>query len=249
MSRRIINILIGMFGFWIGTVSAVDNSTLPNKTDRLSYSMGVETGRSFKKHGLEVNPNLFAQGLRDGMADSPTLLSNDEIHRELQDLQRNSNSKMQTQMQQNAKKNRQLGNAFLSANKERPGVMTTASGLQYKIITPGNGVKPVDSDIVSVDYEGRLLDGKVFDSSYERGQPTTFPLNAVIAGWQEALKLMPEGSTWELYIPSELAYGEQGAQGAIGPNEVLIFKVHLISVQSQNRTQEKNTSTPPKQSA
>lgn len=122
------------------------------------------------------------------------------------------------------------GEAFMQTNKDKKGVVTLPSGLQYKVITPGTGKKPGTSDTVTVDYEGKLIDGKIFDSSYQRGQPATFPVNGVIPGWTEALQLMNEGSTWMLYIPANLAYGEAGAGGLIGPNETLVFKVHLISV-------------------
>lgn len=126
--------------------------------------------------------------------------------------------------------NQAQGDAFLKANKKKPGVITTEDGLQYKILTAGKGEKPTDTDSVTVDYEGKLINGTVFDSSYQRGQPATFPVNGVIPGWTEALKLMPVGSTWELYIPAQLAYGEQGAPPSIGPNETLIFKVKLIGI-------------------
>lgn len=129
-----------------------------------------------------------------------------------------------------AEKNKTAGDAFLEANKKKPGVITLADGLQYKIITKGTGPIPTENDTVSVDYLGTLIDGTEFDSSYKRGQPATFPVKEVIPGWTEALKLMNVGSTWELYIPSALAYGQEGAAPAIGPNQVLIFKVHLISI-------------------
>lgn len=122
------------------------------------------------------------------------------------------------------------GEQFLETNKTKKGVVTLPSGLQYEVLTEGKGKKPSSTDMVTVDYEGKLVNGKVFDSSYKRGEPATFPVNGVIQGWQEALPLMNEGSTWMLFIPSSLAYGEQGAGGAIGPNEALIFKVHLIKV-------------------
>lgn len=131
----------------------------------------------------------------------------------------------------NAEVAKTTGEAFMAQNKTKPGVITLPSGLQYSVIEQGNGKKPGKNDTVVVDYEGKLLNGQVFDSSYQRGQPATFPLSAVIPGWQEALQLMNEGSTWMLYIPSSLAYGEAGAGGVIGPNEVLVFKVHLIKVQ------------------
>jgi FKBP-type peptidyl-prolyl cis-trans isomerase FklB len=119
---------------------------------------------------------------------------------------------------------------FLAQNKTKPGVVTLVDGLQYKIIKAGNGAKPSLNDQVTVNYEGSLVDGTVFDSSYKRGQPTSFPVNAVIPGWTEALQLMPVGSTWELYIPANLAYGANGVPGTIGPNETLIFKVELLGI-------------------
>ncbi len=243
MNRRLV-IWTGLFGLSAAVSSVAlgaDSNALPNKTDRLSYAIGVQTGKSFKSHNVDINPNTYLQGLKDGLNGSPTLLTDDQIHQELRDLQQASVTKMQTEQKQLAEKNHQLGNAFLAANKDRSGVVTTSSGLQYKIITPGNGPKPTANDTVTVEYEGRLLNGNVFDSSYERGQPTTFPVNAVIAGWQEALKIMPVGSTWEIYIPAELAYGEQGAQGVIAPNETLIFKVHLISIKPAGSSDTNNT--------
>lgn len=123
------------------------------------------------------------------------------------------------------------GDAFLAANKKKPGVVTLPDGLQYKILVDGKGPKPTDTDVVTVDYAGTLVDGTEFDSSYKRGQPATFPVSGVIQGWTEALKLMKAGSTWELYIPPSLAYGDQGSPPAIGPNQTLIFKVKLINVQ------------------
>lgn len=230
MMRQFMKTLMAALGLWVG-VAAAASSSLPTDNDRLSYALGVETGKSFKNHGIPVNGSAFAQGLQDGLNGNPTLMNNDEINQTLRDFQRTNATKLEAQMQKSAQKNQQFSSSFLDANKERPGVVTTPSGLQYKVITQGSGTKPTLDDVVTVDYEGRLLDGKIFDSSYERGTPATFPLKGVIKGWQEALQLMPTGSTWEIYIPSKLAYGEQGAQGVIGPNETLIFKVHLIKVQ------------------
>ncbi|OGT46896.1 MAG: hypothetical protein A3E83_09060 [Gammaproteobacteria bacterium RIFCSPHIGHO2_12_FULL_41_20] len=130
-----------------------------------------------------------------------------------------------------AEKNQTMGAAFLAANKNKPGVVTLPDGLQYKVMVAGTGAQPTDSDVVTVHYAGKLVNGTEFDSSYKRGQPTTFPVAGVIPGWTEALKLMKVGSTWELYIPASLAYGERGALPVIGPNETLIFKVELLSVQ------------------
>lgn len=132
-----------------------------------------------------------------------------------------------------AQKNKMDGDAFLAANRTKPGVTTTPTGLQYKIITQGSGSKPQKDDVVTVNYAGTLIDGTEFDSSYKRNQPISFKLNSVIPGWVEALQLMPAGSTWEIYIPSNLAYGELGAPPVIGPNQTLIFKVQLLSVDNQ----------------
>lgn len=142
----------------------------------------------------------------------------------------NMPSNNQMQMQAPVDQAKKAGEAFMIANKKKPGVVTLPDGLQYKVLTQGNGPTPTDTDTVTVDYAGTLINGTEFDSSYKRGQPATFPVNGVIAGWTEALKLMKVGSTWELYIPSSLAYGDQGAPPAIGPNETLIFKVKLIAI-------------------
>lgn len=136
----------------------------------------------------------------------------------------------QNQMQTTADQNLAKGEAFLQTNKKKHGIVTLSDGLQYKILTEGTGAQPTDTDTVTVNYSGKLINGTEFDSSYKRGQPATFPVNGVIQGWTEALKLMKEGSTWELYIPASLAYGQQGAPPLIGPNETLIFKVNLISI-------------------
>ncbi|MBS0351213.1 MAG: FKBP-type peptidyl-prolyl cis-trans isomerase [Proteobacteria bacterium] len=224
---------VGLGLLWSGFTLAA-NADLTNKSDRLSYAMGAKTGESFRTHGITVNVQAFAQGLQDALNGNKVQMSSEQIDQELRDFARTASSQYQAKMQQDAQKNQQIGNAFLDANKKRPGVSTTSSGLQYKVLTPGTGPKPSQSDTVTVDYEGRLLDGKVFDSSYERGKPASFPVNAVIMGWQEALQLMPVGSTWEIYIPPNLAYGQQGAGGVIGPNQTLVFKVHLIKTQPGN---------------
>jgi FKBP-type peptidyl-prolyl cis-trans isomerase len=138
-----------------------------------------------------------------------------------------------SQTQSMETKNKMSGEAFLATNKNKPGVVTLPDGLQYKVMTQGNGPQPTDNDSVTVNYSGTLIDGTEFDSSYKRGQPATFPVSGVIPGWTEALKLMKMGSKWELYVPSSLAYGENGAPPMIGANETLIFTVELISVNKQ----------------
>lgn len=229
--KRVIVSLIGA-SLLVG-VSAYAATTLSTEQDKLSYSMGVMTGKAFKEHQIQVNAQAFSAGLNDGYTGNKTLLTDTEMHQLLANFQQQAMVKMQEKMKQAAAENAQKGQAFLAENKSKPDVKTTADGLQYKVIKPGNGESPAATDTVTVNYEGRLLDGKVFDSSYQRGKPITFPVNGVIKGWQEALQLMKPGAEWELYIPAELAYGTQGAPGVIGPNETLIFKVSLISVQKK----------------
>lgn len=203
---------------------------LKNKTDRTSYAMGLETGMALKSHDAKVNPKAFAQGLTDGVKGNKPLMSKDEVTKTLRDFQQESIKKMQQKMGALAKQNKQAGVAFLAANKKKPGVVTLANGLQYKIIKPGTGAKPTAKDKVTVDYEGKLISGKVFDSSYKRGKPAVFPVNGVIPGWTQALQMMKSGATWMVYIPAKLAYGERGVPGVIEPNSTLIFKVHLVKV-------------------
>lgn len=203
---------------------------LKTKRSKLSYAIGVETGKAFKTHGVHINPAAFAAGVKDATTGRKLQLSNTKIRRVLANFRKKSIARMQKKMETFAAKNKQSGALFLVSNKKKEGVITTASGLQYKIVTKGTGEAPTKNDTVTVNYEGKLIDGKVFDSSFARGKPVSFPVGGVIAGWQEALTLMKPGATWMLYIPSDLAYGERGAPGAIGPNETLIFKVNLISV-------------------
>lgn len=214
-------------------VSAYAAETLQTDQDKLSYSMGVMTGKAFKDHQIQVNPQAFSAGLSDGFSGKKTLLTDVQMRQILGNFQQQSMLKMQEKMKQVATENAKKGQTFLTENKSKPGVKTTADGLQYKVIKSGNGESPTINDTVTVNYEGRLLDGKVFDSSYQRGKPITFPVNGVIKGWQQALIMMKAGDEWELYIPADLGYGAQGAPGVIGPNETLIFKVSLISIQKK----------------
>lgn len=204
-------------------------SPLQTTQDKLSYSMGVATGKAFKMHGLTINPKAFALGLQHGLTGAKTLMSPQDISNTLSNFQKKTSDKVNQTAQPSGAQNAQEGAAFLAANKSKPGVVTLPSGLQYKIVKAGTGAKPTVNDTVTVDYQGQLINGKVFDSSYKRGVPATFPLQDVIAGWTEGLQLMKTGGTWMFYIPAKLAYGERGAPGAIPPNATLIFKVHLIS--------------------
>lgn len=224
-------LLIPILGIALLTATAAQADTsLQTEQDKLSYSMGVMTGKAFNTHGINIDPKIFSMGLEDGISGKKLQLSEAEIRDTLTNFQKQSMQKMQAELNKAAKKNQKASEAFFKSNKNKPGVKTTSSGLQYQILQAGKGQSPTINDVVTVNYEGKLLNGKVFDSSYQRGTPATFPVKGVIKGWQEALTMMNPGATWELYVPPTLAYGKNGAPGIIGPNETLIFKVNLIAV-------------------
>ncbi|MBI4838452.1 MAG: FKBP-type peptidyl-prolyl cis-trans isomerase, partial [Nitrospirae bacterium] len=174
--------------------------------------------------------NILAKGVGDALIGGKFLLTDDELRETLTALQKDLSAKQQERMQGLLDKNKKEGAAFLEGNKKKEGVKTTASGLQYNVIKEGTGKTPKASDTVKVNYSGKLIDGTEFDSSYKRGEPATFQVGGVIAGWTEALQLMKEGAKWQLVIPSNLAYGETGAGNVIEPNSVLIFEVELLAV-------------------
>lgn len=195
--------------------------------DKLSYALGLSMGQNFLRSGIkEINVEDFARAVGAVYAGEKTEMSYDEAKEEV--------NRFFTELEeQNRKANAELGKTFLADNAKKDGVVVTASGLQYKVIKEGNGVKPTAYDQVTVHYTGRLIDGTVFDSSVERGMPATFGVTQVIPGWVEALQMMREGDEWQLYIPSELAYGPNGAGGVIGPDATLIFDVQLIKVNAK----------------
>jgi len=205
--------------------------TLKTQKEKASYSLGQNIGRDLRRKGLttSVDPALTARGLKDFLAGSKALLTDDEQKAALQQLVTEVMGKQQAQAREAGAPARKEGDAFLTANKSKEGVVTLPSGLQYKILTAGTGPKPTASDTVTCDYRGTLLNGKEFDSSYKRGHPESFQVGRVIPGWTEALQLMPVGSKWQLFIPSDLAYGDRG-NGDIGPGETLIFEVELHSI-------------------
>jgi FKBP-type peptidyl-prolyl cis-trans isomerase FklB len=220
------------------TATATKSAAAPALTtrkDKFSYALGMNIGNGYKqgleKQSVEFDADLIAQGVKDAMSGAKTRLTDDEAKTVLTEVQTEVNKQRQEKMQEAAAKNKTEGEAFLTANKNKEGVVTLPSGLQYKILTAGIGPKPTASDQVVCNYRGTLIDGTEFDSSYKRGKPATFGVGQVIKGWTEALQLMPIGSKWQLFIPSSLAYGERGGPGgAIGPNEALIFDVELISI-------------------
>jgi FKBP-type peptidyl-prolyl cis-trans isomerase FklB len=216
-----------------------NTSALATQRDKVSYAIGMNIGTNLHRQSVDVDPKLLQQGLQDALSGGKTLLSEDEARATLTEFQTEVRKKQQEKMQQAGEANKKEGDAFLAANKSKEGVVALPSGLQYKILSAGTGPKPAASDSVVCNYRGTLIDGKEFDSSYKRGQPATFPVGGVIKGWTEALQLMPVGSKWQLFVPSELAYGDRGTGADIGPNSTLIFEVELLSIQSKEKEQEK----------
>lgn len=202
---------------------AADNADLKTDPEKNGYSVGYDVGRSIKRQIMGVDTDSMARGLKDGASGAAPALPDSEMQQRFAAVRQESAQKIM-------EKNKQDGEAYLAKNKGAKGVKTTASGLQYKVITAGKGKLPTADDTVTVNYRGTLIDGTEFDSSYKRNQPATFPVKGVIPGWTEALQLMKEGSKWMVYIPSNLAYAERGAGNFIGPNSALIFEVELLSI-------------------
>jgi FKBP-type peptidyl-prolyl cis-trans isomerase FklB len=205
---------------------------LESKQDKISYSIGMNIGKSLKRDSITIVPEAFLRGITDAKGDSAQYLMTEQ---EVQECLTTFQEEMRTRKADNAKaqseKNRIEGEAFLAENGKKEGVVTRPSGLQYKVLNEGKGKTPKETSTVTVNYAGRLLDGTEFDSSYKRGEPATFPLNGVIRGWTEGLQLMKEGAKYEFYVPASLGYGENGAGGVIPPNATLIFQVELVAVQ------------------
>lgn len=198
--------------------------------ERLAYSLGVTLGESMQADIAELDVDSLTDGIRDVFEGNELALNEDEMAQALARFQEQAMAEREAQAGAMAAENRAEGEAFLAENAERDDVSVTDSGLQYEVLESGDGASPTADDSVEVHYEGTLLDGTVFDSSFERGEPVSFGVTQVIEGWQEALQLMSVGDTWMLYIPSDLAYGERG-QGPIGPNAVLTFRVELLGVE------------------
>lgn len=215
--------------------------TLKTQKEKESYAIGLNIGKglkdSLKKDDVDINSDLLLRGMKDALGGAKPLLTDEETKTVLNTLQTDMRQHQKELHDAALAKNTKEGEEFLAANKAKPGVVTLPSGLQYKIVTEGNGPKPTAADTIVCNYKGTLLDGTEFDSSYKRGQPATIPVGRVIKGWTEALQLMPVGSKWELFIPPSLAYGEQGTNGGpIGPNATLVFDVELLSIQPKPAT-------------
>lgn len=237
MKLKVLAVVAGCLSLQLAFAAPNSGSAVgPLKTekDKYSYSIGVDIGKNLKAQSLNVNAEMLGRGITDGFSGDKTLLTDEQMRETLQALQQRMVANQAKKMKDLADKNMQDGQAFLAKNKTSKGVKTMKDGLQYKVIDQGKGAMPKLTDSVTVDYEGKLIDGKVFDSSYQRGQPATFKVSDVIEGWQQALTNMKEGATWEVYVPSKLAYGDKGLGGPIGPNETLIFKIHLIAIDKNN---------------
>ena len=214
-------------------VSAEEPLVLKSQKDRVSYIIGMEIGKNFKKQSVDIDPGLLTRGLKDAISGEKPLLTEQEIQETMAAFQKEMMAKQEELAKKLGEKNKKEGEAFLAKNKEKEGVKTLPSGLQYIVSKAGTGKKPGINDSVTTHYRGTLIDGTEFDSSYRRGQPVTFPVSGVVPGWTEALQLMEEGAKWQLFIPPNLAYGERGTGDVIGPNATLIFEIELISVQEK----------------
>jgi FKBP-type peptidyl-prolyl cis-trans isomerase FklB len=207
--------------------------TLKTDKDKVSYLIGFSVGSQLRRDTSsadEIDVEVLAKGIRSAMAGEKLAVSEEEAARVMQAFQQSAQAAREKRAREAAEKNKKEGEAFLAANKKKPGVVALPSGLQYKVLKEGTGKSPKATDMVTVHYRGTLIDGTEFDSSYSRNEPATFEVGQIIPGWVEALQLMKAGAKWQLFIPSELAYGEQGAGPQIGPNSVLLFEVELLSI-------------------
>jgi len=211
------------------TALAADTNLFKNDKEKTSYAIGVNFGNNWKQQDLDVDYEMLVRGLKDARTGGPTLITEQETRETLNKLGQELRAKFQEKQRQLAEKNKKEGEDFLAANKTKPGVISLPNGLQYKVLAEGKGDSPKPEDIVEVNYRGSLIDGTEFDSNAKSGQPFATSANRVIRGWTEALTRMKPGAKWQLFIPSDLAYGERGAQPKIGPNATLLFDVELLS--------------------
>jgi FKBP-type peptidyl-prolyl cis-trans isomerase FklB len=214
---------------------AVTKATFGNSNDSLSYSIGYSIAQSLKQQKLtDINTTVMAQAVSDALKDRPLAINEGQMQTLMMNYMQQQQMSRMAEQSKAAEGNKKIGAAFLAENKTKAGVQTTASGLQYLIEKEGTGAKPTATDRVKVHYTGTLLDGKVFDSSVQRGTPAEFGVTEVIKGWTEVLQLMPVGSKWKVFIPSDIAYGDRGAGADIGPGATLVFDIELLDIVKAN---------------
>lgn len=222
----------------VPAASATKTDALAKPVDKLSYSFGQNIGNSLKRQETDVNLELVFKGIKDVFSGGTPLLTEQESMEAIRAFQQEKRTKQEEARKKEGEENIKTGEKFLAENAKKEGVITLPSGLQYKIITSGKGKTPTADDTVKTHYRGTLIDGTEFDSSYSRNEPAVFPVKRVIPGWTEALQLMKEGDKWQLFIPSKLAYGENGAGGKIGPNATLVFDIELISIEKKEEAEK-----------
>lgn len=230
-----LSVIVAILSFSIAACqdAKVERSDLKTQKDSISYAIGLNIGQSIKKDDVEINQNALTQGLKDAMEkDSAYLITTTDVQNLMSALQQNLMEKANSKMKVEGEKNKKEGEAFLAENSKKEGVKTLPNGLQYKVLVSGNGPTPKETDKVKTHYRGTLINGTEFDNSYKRGEPAVFGVNQVIKGWTEALQMMKVGDKWQLFVPSDLAYGPNGAgNGQIPPNATLIFEVELLGIE------------------
>lgn len=209
---------------------AATSSPLKTDKERLSYSIGLDIGRSFKGQEMDIDLTMLSRGIQDALSGGPRLMTDEEVNTVIANFREQMMARQQERQKAVAEKNKQEGEKFLAENKTKQGVVTLPSGLQYKALVEGQGATPKAADTVTTHYRGTLISGDEFDSSYARNEPATFGVSEVIPGWTEALQLMKVGSKWQLFVPANLAYGERSPGPEVPPNSVLIFEVELLSI-------------------
>lgn len=230
--------------------TAAKTDSVSTADDNLSYALGQHLGNNLKQQmGEKISLETLFKGMQDAYTGAKTRFTSEEAIKLIREFQQTKMSQQMEELKQQGEKNLKAGEQFLEENKKNEGVTVLPSGLQYKVLKEGTGKTPTASDEVTTHYKGTLIDGTVFDSSYERGEPVTFPVNGVIAGWTEALQLMKEGAKWQLVIPAKLAYGENGRPGAIGPQSTLVFEVELLSVKEASAAPAEEAAEKPKEEA
>ncbi len=232
MKFKICLAFVVISAFLTFSLAAAEKKLLNTEQDRISYSIGLSIGSNFKQQAIEITLEPVMAGIKDALLNSKPMLTPEEIQTTMEAFRKDMTAKIKQKKESEAGQNQAEGEQFLRENAKKSGIITTASGLQYEIIQPGTGPKPTLTDTVVCHYTGTLLNGTVFDSSYKRNSPASFPVNGVIKGWTEALQLMETGAKWKLYIPSNLAYGARGAGNAIGPGATLVFEIELLEIKT-----------------